>query len=123
MAKSLSVDVQMDEILETVNDKVKAVYKTDSERVAKETVERLKSTSPRDTGSYARGWRVSKRRDGSLIVHNKTDCQLTHLLEYEHDIVNKKGRYGVSKPIKHIGPAEEWAAEELPRRIMEDLDL
>ena len=123
MAKTESVEIQMAEILDTVSSRVKGVLETDSMKVAKETVQRLKNTSPRKYGDYAKGWKVSKKEKADLVVHNATDYQLTHLLENGHAIVNKKGEYGRTHPIKHIEPAEEWAVDELPRKIMEDLDL
>lgn len=123
MAKTESVAVQMDEILETVSERVKGVLETSSMAVAKETVQRLKNTSPKKYGDYAKGWKVSKKERADLVVHNATDYQLTHLLENGHEIVNKKGKYGRTNGIKHIKPAEEFAGDELPRRIMEDLEL
>ena len=52
-----------------------------------------------------------------VIVHNRTDYQLTHLLENGHVIRNKKGEYGRTRPIKHIAPVAEWAENELPNEI------
>ena len=126
MAKTESVAVQMEEILDAVSKDVKGVLETDSMQVAKETVQRLKNTSPRGNPHlkrYAEGWKVSKKDRADLVVHNATNYQLTHLLENGHVIVNKKGTYGRTREIKHIEPAEEWAADELPRRVMEDLNL
>lgn len=71
---------------------------------SKEAVKKLKNTSPKETGSYRKGWRVTK--EGSLrILHNKTDYQLTHLLEYGH--VNRDG--GRTIAIPHIKKVEEEA--------------
>lgn len=126
MAKTESIELQMAEILDSVSKDVKGVYETDSQQVAKETAQMLKNTSPKGSPhkrKYAEGWKVSKQRGGDLVVHNATNYQLTHLLENGHRIVNKKGEFGRVNGIKHIAPAEEWASEELPRRIMEDLDL
>ena len=126
MAKTESIELQMAEILDSVSKDVKGVYETDSKQVAKETAQMLKNTSPKGSPhkrKYAEGWKVSKQRGGDLVVHNATNYQLTHLLENGHRIVNKKGEFGRVNGIKHIAPAEEWASEELPRRIMEDLDL
>ena len=126
MAKTGSIEIQMADILDSVSTEVKSVYETDSMKVAKETVQKLKNTSPKGSPhkrKYAEGWTVSKRGQGDLVVHNKTNYQLTHLLENGHVIENKKGTYGRTHGIKHIAPAEEWAADELPRRVMEDLDL
>lgn len=123
MSKTGSVEIQMADILDTVSKRVKGVLETDSMEVAKETVQRLKNTSPKKYGDYASGWKVSKKQGADLVVHNATDYRLTHLLENGHEIVNKKGSYGRTTPIKHIKPAEEWASDELPRKVMEDLDL
>lgn len=126
MAKTESVSIQMADILDTVSRNVKGVLETSSLKVAKETVQRLKNDSPKDQGDYAKGWKVSKKERGDLVVHNATDYQLTHLLENSHLIKNKKGEYGRTSPghgqIPHIGKAEEWAADELPRRVMEGLN-
>lgn len=122
MANTVSVEIQMADILDEVKKSCKGVLETQSLAVAKETVTKIRNASPRLTGSYARGWRVSKR-GGGLVVHNATDYQLTHLLENSHVIANGSGTYGRSTPIKHIEPAEQWASEELPRRIVEELNL
>jgi hypothetical protein len=55
------------------------------------------------------------------VVYNRTMPGLTHLLENGHVIRNKKGDYGRTSGKKHIKPVEEWAVDELPRRIMEDI--
>lgn len=122
MANTVSIEIQMADILDEVKKSCKGVLETQSLAVAKETVTKIRNASPRLTGSYARGWRVSKR-GGGLVVHNATDYQLTHLLENSHVIANGSGTYGRSTPIKHIEPAERWASEELPRRIVEELNL
>lgn len=122
MANTVSIEIQMADILDEVKKSCKGVLETQSLAVAKETVTKIRNASPRLTGSYARGWRVSKRA-GGLVVHNATDYQLTHLLENSHVIANGSGTYGRSTPIKHIEPAEQWASEELPRRIVEELNL
>lgn len=121
MAKTESVTVQMEELFDEVSKRVKGVMETAIKETATETVMKLRSTSPVKTGSYAKGWKVGKRRGSDYIVHNATDYQLTHLLENGHIIRNKKGTYGRTNGIKHIKPVEEWAADELPRRIMEDI--
>ena len=121
MAKTGSVSVQMAELMNEINKDVQISTKRNVESVAKECVQKLRNTSPRKTGSYAKGWGTKKQGDMDVVVHNRTDYQLTHLLENGHVIRNKKGTYGRTHGIKHIAPAEEWAADELPRRIMEDI--
>lgn len=122
MANTVSIEIQMADILDEVKKSCKGVLETQSLAVAKETVTKIRNASPRLTGSYARGWRVSKR-GGGLVVHNATDYQLTHLLENSRVIANGSGTYGRTTPIKHIEPAEQWASDELPRRIIEELNL
>lgn len=121
MSKTGSVAIQMKEVLNEVNKEVEQSAKRNIQSVAKEAVQKLKNTSPRKTGSYSKGWAVKKNSDMDAVVHNKTDYQLTHLLENGHIIRNKKGTYGRTSGIKHIKPVEEWASDELPRRIIEDI--
>lgn len=121
MANTGSVAAQMEELLDEINREIGDSAKKNMNAVAKESAQKLKNTSPRQSGSYAKGWSVKKEGDMDVIVHNRTDYQLTHLLENGHVIRNKKGTYGRTNGIKHIAPVEEWAVEELPRRIMEDI--
>lgn len=121
MANTGSVTAQMKDLLDEVNKDVERSAKTNIQKVAKESVQKLKNTSPRKTGSYASGWGTKREGEMDVIVHNRTDYQLTHLLENGHVIRNKKGTYGRTHGIKHIAPVEEWAVDELPRRIIEDI--
>lgn len=121
MAKTGSVSVQMKEILDTVNKDVKEATKRNIDAVSKEAVQKLKNTSPRKTGSYSKGWGAKRQGEMDVIIYNRTDAPLTHLLENGHVIRNKKGTYGRVSGIKHIAPVEEWASDELPRRITEDI--
>ena len=121
MAKTESVTAQMKEVLDEINDDVRKSAKRNIDRVSKESVQKLKNTSPVKSGSYAKGWGTKRQGDMDVVVHNRTDYQLTHLLENGHIIRNKKGTYGRTRGIKHIAPVEEWAIDELPRRIIEDI--
>jgi hypothetical protein len=96
------------EYTESVEEELEIAQK----EVAKETVKILKQTSPELTGAYAKGWRT-KKVDNAEIVHNKTDYQLTHLLEYGH--VNRDGSRTQGKA--HIRPAEEKAVKEFEDRV------
>lgn len=91
---------------------------------ARGAVDMLKSSSPKGkgshSGSYARGWRV-KKENGRYIVHNKTDYQLTHLLENGHDIVVNGRKCGHYAGQVHIKPVEEWVKEEVVRRLENEL--
>ena len=121
MAKTDSVAAQMKELLDEINKDIENSAKININTVAKESAQKLRNTSPKKSGSYAKGWGVKKQGDMDVVVHNRTDSQLTHLLENGHVIRNKKGTYGRTHGIKHIKPVEEWAVDELPRRIIEDI--
>ena len=91
--------------------------------VSKEAVTRLKANTRAKlggTGKYAKGW--SRQRDKSRIrvgytIYNKIPG-LPHLLEYSHALRNG----GRSRPIEHIAPVAEWAAEEAIDRLYEKLE-
>ena len=121
MANTKSVSIQMQKILDEYDDKVNRVLEDTADRVSREAVDKLQNTSPKRTGEYASGWTVKKLSRSNIIVHNATHYQLTHLLENGHIIRNKKGTYGRTSGTKHIKPVEEWAVDELPRRIIEDI--
>ena len=123
MAKT--VEQQMDKILSDYSKEVIRETNEAFETVSKEAVQKLKNTSPRRTGKYARSWTKKTEKGGSLktdtvVIHNKV-YQLTHLLENGHIVRNKKGTYGRTNGIKHIAPVEEWAADELPNLIKRKL--
>lgn len=121
MAKTGSVAVQMKELLDELNEDVRKSVKSNIAVVSNEAVQKLRNSSPRKTGSYAKGWGVKRMGEMDVVIHNRTDYQLTHLLENGHVVRNKKGTYGRAPAHKHIKPVEEWASDELPRRIMEDI--
>ena len=120
MSKTGSVTAQMGKILDEYSDKVKDVTNDAINSVSKESVSKLKNTSPKKSGKYARGWTVKKERGSgginTVTVHNRV-YQLTHLLENGHIVRNKKGTYGRAPGIKHIAPVEDWAVSELPAEI------
>ena len=120
MAKTKSVAVQMKQILDEVDENVNRVLNESARDTAEEAADKLRNTSPRQSGAYANGW-VADRKDKGWIVHNATNYQLTHLLENGHVIRNKKGTYGRTSGIKHIKPVETWANREFQNKIMRGL--
>lgn len=83
-----------------------------STKVSKEAVKELKKTSPKKSGDYRKGWRV-KSVNGKKVIHNKTDYQLTHLLENGH----AKAGGGRVKAIPHIKPVEERAIRDFEEEV------
>lgn len=98
---------------QNVADEIKTIV----DDVAQEGVDELKQSSPKLTGSYRRGWRKKQTyadtRTKRNTVFNKTDYQITHLLEYGH--ASRNG--GRVKPSVHIKPVEEKMITELQERI------
>ena len=80
--------------------------------VSKEFKIDVTKDSPEQTGSYQKGWRIKKFKK-SNIIYNKTDYQLTHLLEHGH--INKDG--GRTSPRIHIRPNEEKAVKDFLKRV------
>lgn len=72
----------------------------------------IQKDSPRKRPSYAKGWRIKREKD-KLIVHNKTDYQLTHLLEHGHALKDG-GRF---EGTPHIARHEERVVKEYLKKI------
>lgn len=123
MAESLTV--QLDRIFDEYSKEVVDAANNSINKISKEAVQKLRNSSPKKTGSYSRGW-GTKTEGGiggirTVIVHNRTDYQLTHLLEKGHVVRNKKGTYGRAPAHPHIKPVEQWANSELPAEIERSL--
>lgn len=124
----------------TVDDLSKAIQKTLAEyegvtiesmeaavdKASKEAVRELKSSSPKRSGAYARGWTSKKTKLANKYayektVYNKDHYRLTHLLEKGHRVVGaKNGRTWVdARP--HIEKVEKKAVETLVNEMKETL--
>lgn len=109
---------EITEALNEFNDEFNEGVMELTNTVAQKTVAMLKASSPKKTGSYGKGWGVTRKwkwqrgvsRVYTAVVHNKTDYQLTHLLEKGHADIRHGGRVA---PIVHIEPAEELAEIEM----------
>ncbi len=100
------------EYSEDVEQAVQKVLNKDST----ELVNKLKATSPKKTGEYAKGWTKKKSTlDGRVTytVYNKDRYQLTHLLEFGH--AKRSGGRVPGQP--HIGPARDEIEEKIVRDI------
>lgn len=116
MPKTIKVDDLQNTIIEYLEDYVEnieddVVEITDN--ITKEAVNELKRNSPRGEGTrknpYYKGWTrqtgkaALKNHRYTIKIHNRTNYQLTHLLEFGHATRNG----GRTKPIPHIRPVEE----------------
>lgn len=69
-------------------DKTTEILEAETKTIARQTVSEIKKSAP-SGGSYAKGWSHKAAKAGayklSETVYNRTDYQLTHLLESPHD--------------------------------------
>ena len=123
------IEIQMREILEDASLEVRRAASEAQDKTAKEAVQKLKNTSPRSKHhrrKYAEGWAVKREKSKTGIpivtVHNKTNWQLTYLLENGHDVYNDKfgPKLGRANGQKHIAPVEQWAQSELPENFKKE---
>lgn len=93
-----------------------------------ETVDALKSKSPKRSGAYAKGWRKKQiyetRAKKQNTVYNAKKHQLTHLLEKGHRRKNTDragvthtSRTPTTAPRVHIAPVEQQMIKELEEKI------
>lgn len=111
------------QMLHDIPQKVDNVIDEAAEKVSKEAVKTLRATSPKRPGGgrYAKGW-ATKKVEKQIVIYNKTDYQLTHLLENGHDIVShgrKVGHYGGQK---HIAPVEQEVIEKMTEEVEKGIE-
>lgn len=109
-----------------IDDSVQEVF----DEVGQEAVKQLREKSPKSEtsprrGQYAKGWRYERGKKVKGVtmsyVRNKTDPQLTHLLEFGHPIVKNGQVVGNAEAKPHIAEVANWVAEEANKRIQQKI--
>ena len=81
----------------------------------------IKARAPKESGQYAKSWRVKKIHEDSqtveLMVYSLKRYFLTHLLEHGH--AKRNGGRVSARP--HIAPAEEVGEEKLMKDLKKAL--
>lgn len=97
--------------LETYSEEALDTLAESFKKIAAEGAKRLRQSSPKRTGGYAKNWtkKVTRSDHGVVAnVYNRKFYNLTHLLEFGH----AKTTGGRVAGVPHIEPVQEWAAEE-----------
>ena len=116
--------LQINDILNEYSRDIQEGISEIAKQVAKEDAKKLRDT--RNTyqvrsGKYNKGWTTSSEKGRGTIkctVYNKTDYQLTHLLEDGHRIIGRNGtEIGRTRAFPHIAPVEQESNKEYEQRV------
>ena len=118
---------ELSDFLGEYSDKATEVLQEEAEKCGKKAVKELKSTSPKRTGKYARGWKSQTEKTPSgakVTIYNGKKPQISHLLEHGHATRNGTGRSYPDTPahphIKKVDDAiEKEFVENVERRLSE----
>ena len=105
------------ELLDEYGEGVQGVLLSVLPEIANEARDKVMKAGQSNWTRYNSGWTVSEGKTGkysvNATVHNATDYQLTHLLEYSHPMPQG----GTSKAYTHIAPVNEWVQEEVIKKV------
>ena len=118
------IEIELGKILDQYANDVKGAVAAAVKKTGNLARNKLKETSPKRTGEYAKGWTASEYQvdqfGASIKVHNKTRYMLTHLLEKGH--ANRNG--GRTPARVHIAPVEEETSrnlEKITKGLIQDI--
>ena len=120
MADAIEIDGLADAIANAMAEYRQATtdeLKREIRKVAKETAAEIADSAPRDTGEYAKSWKVKTVHESyddiRVVIHSPKRYMLTHLLE--NGYVRRDGTRVAGRP--HIAPAEKRAEEKLSKKV------
>ena len=113
MSSSIKIENLQSEVMKYLTDYVEDIeegVKETTDSISKEAVKEIKQKSPKRQGTrknpYWKGWKKKKDSKGrryTIKIYNKTNYQLTHLLENGHATRNG----GRTRAQRHLKPVEE----------------
>lgn len=129
MAKKVTVNNLQDAIKDILDDYGDQVYENLEEitqRIGKKGVEAVRNSSKEAFSGkvYASGWGMTVEKNRlytSVIIHNKKQAGLAHLLEHGHVKANGTGRYGQWSGVEHLLPVEEKLVDEFESEVVSKL--
>ena len=129
MAKKVTIDnlpEAISDILEEfagdVQNNVDAVTKKIGQKGVQALRNQTKATF--EGKKYASGWTYTafkERLYTTVVIHNKKQAGLAHLLENGHVKANGTGRYGQWEGRKHIEPVEKELVAQYEREVTQAL--
>ena len=121
---NISIDdlaVAVIDALETYSEEITEDIKAEVTKAGEYAKEIVKEASPELTGDYKKGWALKVafdgRKDRRIVIYNRTDYSLTHLLE--HGFVGRDGKRVEGQP--HIADAQFKAEQYFEKRVEEIL--
>lgn len=129
MAKKVTVNNLQDaikDILDEYSDQVYENLEEITQRIGKKGVEAVRNSSKEAFNGkvYASGWGMTVEKNRlytSVIIHNKKQAGLAHLLEHGHVKANGTGRYGQWSGVEHLLPVEEKLVDEFESEVVSKL--
>lgn len=121
MTKIDNLANEIESILSNYGESATDVVRETVDDVLKEGVKEIKSSSPRRTGEYSKGWKKEtedSRLGATGVIYNADKPQLTHLLENGH--ANRDGSRTPGKP--HISLVNENVQAEYIRELTNRLE-
>lgn len=129
MAQKVTVDnltAAINKILEDYQGEIYENLDQITRQIGQKGVEALKNSSKSTFNGkkYASGWAMTTEKNRlytTVIIYNKKQAGLAHLLENGHVKANGTGRYGQWDGKQHILPVEEQLVDEFESEVAQSL--